>query len=1150
MEWDKGSPTLDKYQVRISDDDGATWNPDWTDIPHSDSDTTEHRATSLTGDTEYTFQLRAVSPRGGGAAAELTASTTAAARTDSTLSSITVDGTAVIRFDPTKTSYHHGVGHSANQITLDATTTDDLASWTARTRSGTLTDADPDLDGLQINLAAGSNEILVSGVAEDLSTKTYTLFINRGTDADYGWKASDDFDNITTAGTTGFNAMSDLWAYGDTLWVVDKDDAKIYAFDTADKTRKLTEDFETLDADNDNPSGIWSDGATMWVKQFGGESLLAYNLSTKARDSDKDITLESEEETPINTLTRTIWSDGAIMWVAGVGTPQKINAFNLSDGIHLPSRDIETGLTGITSGIWSDGETIWLSDVGTNQYIQAYNIDTRQRDPAKDFKTPRAADNTGQSGIWSDGETMWVIDDAHNKVYSYNMPQSDNDELRSLTIGGRGVTAFRAGHYDYQHGVAHDTAQVTIEPEPFNNFATVAYSVDDADDTEDGHQMELSEGHNALTITVTAQNGTDTQDYTVSVNRGTDADFAWQPEQDFDNSVLLSSNTFPFGIWSDGTTMWVTDPNYGIVRAYDTHTREYLPEQNFDMSGTGERYAHFIWSDGATMWVSNYQTQTLYAYDLVSKARDSSRDIDIPGLTGDSDVFTSDGTTLWVQTDNKLGIATAYKLSTLERQPRKDLDMDSNISALWTDGTTMWARRINSATIVAYSIHDGSEQTTKYIQTTASGGIDAQGLWSNGSTIWASDYFDDKIYAYRMPAASDTSIGVLTVNGEDVAGLHPDEIDHQHGVANTVTQATVLAKPMNRFATLEFNVTDADLNTDGFQINLSAVRNRFEFTITAANGDRKTQTVSINQGVTADFGWRAVDDLDGVMTVAGNDYPAALWSNGTTFWISDTRSPQLYAYDVESMVRDPHKDFPELDEDNGHPRGMSSDGTTMWLVDRDDKKLYAYDMETKSRDSGKDFNTLEAAGNENPMGAWTDGTTMWVSETNSNNTANNKLYAYNVATKAPDSDKDFDTLVSAGNRDPRSMWSDGTTMWVGDDVDRKIYAYNMETKARDSAKDFNTLNAADNDFQWGMWSNRSVMWVVDHTDSKLYSYNMDRPAPNNLAAQPGSRRVSLTWDDPSNATIVKYQFRIILNADPSTAQPWFDIPHSGPDRGR
>ena len=70
-----------------------------------------------------------------------------------------------------------------------------------------------------------------------------------------------------------------------------------------------------------------------------------------------------------------------------------------------------------------------------------------------------------------------------------------------------------------------------------------------------------------------------------------------------------------------------------------------------------------------------------------------------------------------------------------------------------------------------------------------------------------------------------------------------------------------------------------------------------------------------------------------------------------------------------------------------------------------------------------------------------------------------KVYAYNLATKARDSSKDFDTLSAAGNN-IRWLWSDGTTMWVSDSS--RFYAYNLATKARDSSKDFDTLSAAGN----------------------------------------------------------------------------------------
>ena len=52
--------------------------------------------------------------------------------------------------------------------------------------------------------------------------------------------------------------------------------------------------------------------------------------------------------------------------------------------------------------------------------------------------------------------------------------------------------------------------------------------------------------------------------------------------------------------------------------------------------------------------------------------------------------------------------------------------------------------------------------------------------------------------------------------------------------------------------------------------------------------------------------------------------------------------------------------------------------------------------------------------------------------------------------------EDFDvTLVAAGNTNPFGVWSDGTTMWVGNikqPTSSKIFAYNLSTKAHTPAK--------------------------------------------------------------------------------------------------
>ena len=184
----------------------------------------------------------------------------------------------------------------------------------------------------------------------------------------------------------------------------------------------------------------------------------------------------------------------------------------------------------------------------------------------------------------------------------------------------------------------------------------------------------------------------------------------------------------------------------------------------------------------------------------------------------------------------------------------------------------------------------------------------------------------------------------------------------------------------------------------------------------------------------------------------------------------------------------PSADFNTLaDASNLLASGIWSDGDTMWVADRTDgnQKIYAYDMATKARVPGKDFDTLEAAGNTRPFGIWSDGETMWVADL-----FDEKIYAYDMATKARVSGKDFDTLQAAENTWPTGIWSDDETMWVADFLDDKIYAYDMATKARISSKDFDFLKASRNFSPIGIWSNGMTMWVVDSTLAKVYAYDM------------------------------------------------------------
>ena len=125
-----------------------------------------------------------------------------------------------------------------------------------------------------------------------------------------------------------------------------------------------------------------------------------------------------------------------------------------------------------------------------------------------------------------------------------------------------------------------------------------------------------------------------------------------------------------------------------------------------------------------------------------------------------------------------------------------------------------------------------------------------------------------------------------------------------------------------------------------------------------------------------------------------------------------------------------------------------------------------------------------AAGNGTSRAIWSNGTTMWVTN------LSGRLFAYDLATMAPDPAKDITALAGAGNRNANGLWSDGTTIWVADDADDKLYAYDLATGAHQPDLDIGTLDGAGNDHAKGLWSDRTTMWVADHADDKVYAHDL------------------------------------------------------------
>ena len=135
-------------------------------------------------------------------------------------------------------------------------------------------------------------------------------------------------------------------------------------------------------------------------------------------------------------------------------------------------------------------------------------------------------------------------------------------------------------------------------------------------------------------------------------------------DYDMTNGIDGAHALTVWGIWSNGTKMWVNGPPYGI-KTLDLNGGRLVKAPGFDghISGYG------LWSDGETMWVATYGW--LRAYDLDTGIRRAALDVRLRSYGMPPGGLWSDGETIWVT--NRIGTIDAYRLpgrSGRSRTPR------------------------------------------------------------------------------------------------------------------------------------------------------------------------------------------------------------------------------------------------------------------------------------------------------------------------------------------------------------------------------------------------------------------------------------------------------------------------------------------------
>ncbi len=205
---------------------------------------------------------------------------------------------------------------------------------------------------------------------------------------------------------------SGIWSDGETVWVADLEDARLYAYGRADGEREPGKDMAT----EPGPMGLWSDGETLWVAGLEG-GLRAHRLADGARLAERDLALEGEE------APAGVWSDGETVWAAG-WLGDRVRAYRLADGERLASRDIALrGENLMPVGLWSDGETLWVAD--WRERLYAYRLADGRRVPQRDVEV--SGTDADPTGLWSGGGTLLWTGWEGREVRAYRLPAVAGD---------------------------------------------------------------------------------------------------------------------------------------------------------------------------------------------------------------------------------------------------------------------------------------------------------------------------------------------------------------------------------------------------------------------------------------------------------------------------------------------------------------------------------------------------------------------------------------------------------------------------------------------------------------------------------------------------------------------------------------------------
>ena len=342
-----------------------------------------------------------------------------------------------------------------------------------------------------------------------------------------------------------------------------------------------------------------------------------------------------------------------------------------------------------------------------------------------------------------------------------------------------------------------------------------------------------------------------------------DIDFEWNVKHDIE--ALYRGHDEPTGMWSDGTTLWLAHNGDGAddaVYAYDLESGERVEDLEFELDDAN-RAPRGVWSNRSTVWISDSGQDKLFAHDLETGERLPDSDLQLHPDNDDARGIWLDRSTMWVL-DGRDNALFAYDLEGEELLAEYALhDDNDDPRGIWSDSVSVWVSDHGAKRLFAYRLPvlDAQEDTSaqegeaddadegedlelervtdeEFTLLSRASNNSPRGIWSNGDVMYVADQSDARVYSYNMPDAIDARLASLTLSGVDIGEFDRNRTDYDAVAAEGVTETTVEAAAMQRRTNVEIHPLDADGDdTNGYQVVLEGLA-EITVTVTSQDGSR------------------------------------------------------------------------------------------------------------------------------------------------------------------------------------------------------------------------------------------------------------------------------------------------------------------------